>query len=143
MKNQKPSVYKRLSDKGREIISKIPRTVNIKIRRPVSEHQRFRQWLDAESKSAAMKGQDSYEEFMDFGVDSPDTPRTEFELVFDPRTGREMYPKEKAWLDAQRAEYDKRQRAMAKHKTQKQEAELTETIKPAPKKKTPKTDEAE
>lgn len=146
------SKMRRLTQRGREIISNIPKTISVKIRRPVDDHERFRRWLDAESKLAAVKGTDTYEEFMYFGVDEDEVPSSQFEVVFDPRTGREMYTHEKQWLDAQRAEYDKAQRqkrdeARRFRKQMEREAHLDEEPQPmapmVPQKKTKKTDPAE
>jgi len=111
-KNKTRNVFNRLSSKGKEILSNIPKTVSIKLRKPVSEHQRFRQWLDSESKAAALKGRDTYEEFMDFGVDDEPNISSEYELVFDPHSGREVLPREKMFLDAQRKRFDEEQQKL-------------------------------
>lgn len=139
-KNKKPSVFGRLNQKGQEVLSKIPRVLNVPFRRPVSEHQRFRQWLDAESKAANAKGRDTYEEFMDFGVEEPDLPNTQWELVFDPRTGREMYPAEKMHLDAMRAKWDQEQAQKRPDKRQRIQNESA-AEQPLPSKEVPKIEQ--
>lgn len=97
----------RLNEAGKEVLSKVKKAVHVKIRRPVSEHQRFRQYLDQASKQAALAGEDSYEEFIDFGPDDDGVmPISSYELVFDPRTGKEVLPEEKIWLDKQMAAFE-------------------------------------
>lgn len=103
---QKPNFGKRLNDRGLEVLSKVKTAVHVKLRRPVSEHERFRRYIDAQSKAAALAGEDTYEEFMDFGSDEDFVPTSQYELVVDPRTGKEVLPAEKIWLDQQRAAFD-------------------------------------
>lgn len=101
------NLFKRLNQFGKEILSRKPTKMVVPIRRPASEHQRFRQWLDAESKNAAREGKDTYEEFMDFGPeDVEDYIPTPYETVYDPLLGQEIYKKEKEWLDVQRHRYE-------------------------------------
>lgn len=122
-KEIKRSIGARLNEKGLEVLSNIKRAVHVKIRRPVSEHQRFRQYLDAQSKAAALQGDDTYEEFMDFGPEDPrDLPDSPYELVFDPRTGKEMLPAEKIWLDRQFSEFQALEREKAKERKAEQSA---------------------
>lgn len=114
-KQIKRSIGARLNEKGLEVLSSIKKAVHVKVRRPVSEHQRFRQYLDAQSKAAAMAGEDTYEEFMDFGPDDPsEFPESQYELVVDPRTGKEMLPAEKIWLDQRRAEWERSEKEQRK-----------------------------
>lgn len=112
---KKQSFGARLNEKGLEVLSKVKKAVHIKIRRPVSEHQRFRQYLDAASKQAALAGEDTYEEFLDFGPEEDFTgPESPYELVYDPRTGKEILPAEKIWLDQQRAAWEAQEREKRK-----------------------------
>nr|QJB21719.1 MAG: hypothetical protein [Microvirus sp.] len=118
-KNEKRSFRARLNEKGLEVLSDIKKAVHIKLRRPVSEHQRFRQYLDAASKAAAAAGEDTYEEFMDFGPTDPkELPDSPYELVFDPISGKEVLPAEKIWLDRKRAEFDEAEKLTRKAEAQ-------------------------
>lgn len=124
---QKPPFGKRLNEKGLEVLSKVKAAVQIKLRRPVSEHQRFRQYLDQQSKLASMAGEDTYEEFIDFGPEEDFTgPNSPYELVYDPRTGKEVLPAEKIWLDQQRAAFD------AAEAEKRKQARLARQQSPAP-----------
>lgn len=103
----KRSIGARLNEKGLEVLSNLRKTLHIKPRRPVSQDQQFRLWLDQQSKLAALKGEDTYEEFTDFGVDEDfELPaNSPYELVYDPISGKEVLPAEKIWLDQKRAEW--------------------------------------
>lgn len=146
-KQIKRSIGARLNEKGLEVLSNIKKAVHVKIRRPVSEHQRFRQYLDAASKAAALAGEDTYEEFMDFGPTDPsELPDSPYELVYDPISGKEVLPAEKIWLDQRRAEWEKAEKA--KRKAARPEPVPDSNYVSEPKKqksikKAPKDDEAE
>lgn len=106
-KQIKRSIGARLNEKGLEILDTVAKTLHIKPRRPVSQDEQFRRWMHAESARAAREGEDTYEEFTDFGVDDdfelpPDSP---YELVYDPLSGKEVLPAEKIWLDKKREEW--------------------------------------
>lgn len=112
---KKQSFGARLNSKGLEVLSKVKKAVHIKIRRPVSEHHRFRQYLDQASKQAALAGEDTYEEFINFGPDDEGVmPESSYELVYDPRTGKEVLPEEKMWLDKQMALFEAQEREKRK-----------------------------
>jgi len=137
---QKPPIGKRLNDKGLEVLSKVKAAVQVKLRRPVSEHLRFRQYLDQQSKLAAMKGEDTYEEFIDFGPEDPtELPNTPYEVVYDPRTGKEVLPAEKIWLDRQMAQFEAYE-AEKRRKAREQKQARPDYVTEAPKKKSKKAD---
>lgn len=65
------------------------------------------------SRHALEQGFESFEEAEDFDVDDDFDPSSPWELEFDPVSGKEMYPQEKALLDKARQEFqdlDKKQK---------------------------------
>lgn len=62
-------IIKRLTDKGREILDSTPISVPVRIRKPLSDYDRFRNMVQVASLEAQNSGFESIEDSQDFDIE--------------------------------------------------------------------------
>jgi len=86
-----------------ETLDNTPVSLPVRLTRPLSEYDRFRNIIRTElSQQAASQGLETFEEADDFDVQDDFDPKSPWELEFDPVTQKEMLPSELAMLNNER-----------------------------------------
>lgn len=96
-------LFRKRQKNRHENLDPTPIALPVRITRPLSEYDRFRNIIRNElSQQAASQGFETFEEADDFDVADDFDPKSPWELEFDPVTKKEMLPAELSMLNEER-----------------------------------------